>query len=425
MKRLLVLALLVATLPAQGTTDAPRYEALAETSCAGTRIRPSMSQRQVESALDSGASTATFCFAPGTYRMSLTPKRDQTLIGQRGAILKGTRIARGWRRNRAGIWVLRDARFNPIVESPPFQGSERACEARPANCHYADLFKNGVRLRRVLRDTTPPRGAWHWNYVQNRVYVNTTDPRQARMELTNRNIGIKSAGGLTVGGLSVKHYGMYGIYAKAGDVLRNVEFAWNHGLGFKLEGDGAAVIGGHTHHNGRFGGFCIGSNQRIDGVEFSYNNNLHFANSDGRYWGAGAIKCVETTGLVVRNVYSHHNFSDGFWTDITNRAVLYENNRMVRNERMGILHEISCSVVIRGNILRDNGDDGLFIHSSVHANVYHNTFGGNRDAAVEIRDNLDRKAACASTAGAYGNRIYENNLNGDTVDGCVAPRNDC
>ena len=425
MNRFLVLALLVATLPAQGITYAPRYEAVAATSCAGTRIRPSMSWRQVESALESGASTATFCFAPGTYRMSLTPRRGQTLIGEPGAILKGTRIARGWRRNGAGIWVLRYARFNPIVQSPPFEGSERACEAKPANCHYADLFKNGVRLRRVLRDTTPPRGAWHWNYVHNRVYVNTADPRQALMELTNWNIGIKSAGDLTVRGFRVKHYGMYGIYTKSRDVLRGVEFAWNHGTGFKLEGDRAAMIGGHTHHNGRFGGFCIGSNKTIDGVEFSYNNNLHFANSDGGYWGAGAIKCVETTGLVVRNVYSHHNFSDGFWTDITNRGVLYENNTMVRNKRFGIFHEISCSVVIRGNVLRDNGDDGLFIHSSVYADVHNNTFGGNRDAAVEIRDNLARRAACASNAGAYGNRIYENNLNGDTVEGCVAPRNDC
>jgi hypothetical protein len=423
-KRLLALALLVATLPSQASSSAPSYN-VAEASCAGTRIRPSMSRAQVESALDSGASTATFCFAPGTYRMSLTPKRGQTLIGEPGAILKGTRIARGWRRNRAGIWVLRDARFNPIVESPPFQGSERACEARPANCHYADLFKNGVRLRRVLRDTTPPPGAWHWDYSRNRVYVNTSDPRQARMELTNRSIGIKSAGDLTVRGLSVKHYGMYGIYAKAGDVLRDVEFAWNHGSGFKLEGDRAAIIGGHTHHNGRFGGSCIGSNKTIDGVEFSYNNNLHFANSNGQYWGAGAIKCVRTTGLIVRNVYSHDNFSDGFWTDISNRGVLYENNTIVRNERFGILHEISCSVEIRGNVLRDNAADGLFIHSSIDADVHHNTFGRNGDGAVEIRDNLTRRAECASNAGAYGNRIHDNTLNGDAVKGCVAPRNQC
>jgi hypothetical protein len=423
--RLLALALLVATLPAQPITDSPGYTAVADAMCVGTRISQSMSQAQVESALDSGASTATFCFAPGTYRLSLTPKKGQTLIGEPGAILKGTRIATGWVRNSAGIWVLSNATFDPVVKLPPFGGSERACEAIPANCHYADLFKDGVRLSRVLDDTTPPPGGWHWDYAKDRVYVNTSDPRQALMELTNWNTGITTAGNNLIDGLTVMHYGMYGIYTKAGDVVRNVEFAWNHGSGFKLEGDRAAIIGGHTHHNGRFGGSCIGSNKTIDGVEFSYNNNLHFANSNGQYWGAGAIKCVRTTGLIVRNVYSHDNFSDGFWTDISNRGVLYENNTIVRNERFGILHEISCSVEIRGNVLRDNAADGLFIHSSIDADVHHNTFGGNGDGAVEIRDNLTRRAECASNAGAYGNRIHDNTLNGDAVKGCVAPRNQC
>jgi hypothetical protein len=385
-----------------------------------------MSRAQVESALDAAASTATFCFAPGTYRMSLTPKKGQTLIGEPGAILKGTRIATGWRRNRAGIWVLRDARFNPVVFALPFEGHERSCEAIPANCHYADLFKNGVRLKRVLADRTPPVGAWHWDYSLNRVYVNIPDPRQALMELTNQNTGITSAGNLTVDGLSLQHYGRYGVTTSAGDVLRNVEFAWNHGYGFNLGGNPASIIGGHTHHNGQFGGFCAGANKLIDGLEFSFNNNLHFATAQGGYWGAGAIKCVQTTGLVVRNVYSHDNFSDGFWTDINNRGVLYENNTMVRNERFGIFHEISCSVEVRGNVLQDNAGGGLFIHSSIDADVHHNTFGGNGDAAVEINDNLSRRATpCAANPGSYGNRIHENTLTGDAVQGCVAPRNQC
>lgn len=380
-----------------------------------------MSEAQVESALDSGASTAAFCFAPGTYRMSLTPRNGQKLIGEPGSILKGTRIATGWRRNGAGIWVLRDATLNPIVKSPPFEGRERSCEAIPANCHYADLFEDGVRLTRVLADTTPPPGAWHWDYATDRVYVNTTAPNTALMELTNRNVGIESAGDLTVRGLSVMHFATRGVNTSAGDLLENVEFAWNHGEGFRLGGNPAAIIGGHTHHNGQFGGFCAGANKTIDGLEFSFNNNLHFATAQGGYWGAGAIKCVQTTNLVVRNVFSHDNFSDGFWTDINNRGVLYENNVIVRNERFGIFHEISCSVEARDNVLQDNASHGLFIHSSIDADVHHNTFGGNGGAAVTVKDNLARKAECATDGGSYGNKIHDNTLNGDAVKGLASP----
>jgi hypothetical protein len=384
-----------------------------------------MTETQVEAALDAGSSTATFCLAPGTYRMSLTPKNGQTLIGEPGAILKGTRVATGWVLQGDGIWRLDGATFDPLVQSPPFSGATRSCEAIPANCHYADLFKDGTRLKRVLEDTTPPLGAWHWDYATDKVYVNTSTPNSALMELTNEHTGIDTAGNLTVQGLSLQHYGQHGILMTTGDVARDVDFSWNHGFGFRLLGGAAKILGGHTHHNGKFGGSCSGSGKVMDGLEFSFNNNLHFANSNGGYWGAGAIKCVLTTNLVVRNVYSHDNFSDGFWLDISNVGTLIENSRFVRNDRFGLFHEISCSVEVRGNTFQDNAWDGMFIHSSIDANVHHNTFGGNGDAAVEIKDNLIRTAVCAASAGAYGNVVHENTLNGDAVTGCVAPRNDC
>jgi hypothetical protein len=393
--------------------------------CAGTQITADMTEAQIEAALDAGAITATFCFGAGTYRVGITPKSGQTLIGN-GAVLKGTRVATGWTLDANRIWVLNGASFNPIVESPPFERSTRSCEAIPANCHYADLFKNGVRLTRVLGDTTPPPGRWQWDYANDRVYVNTPDPNAATMELTNEHTGIDTAGNNVVQGFTLTHYGMYGVLATIGDVLRENEYAWNHGFGFRMNSGGAgSIIGGHTHHNGKFGGSCSGPDKVIDGLELSFNNNLHFATAQGGFWGAGAIKCVLTTNLIVRNVYSHDNFSDGFWTDIANVGVLYENNVIVRNERFGIFHEISCSMEARGNVLQDNAEAGIFIHSSIDADVHHNTFGGNGDAAVGIMDNLARQAECAANPGAYGNAVHDNTLNGDVVEGCVASRNQC
>jgi hypothetical protein len=410
--------------PTEGQNDPSPSPSPSPTTCAGTPLDPSMTQAQVEAALDAGAAGATFCFAPGTYRMALTPKNGQTLIGE-DAILKGTRVATGWTLNGSGIWVLAGATFDPVVKSPPFEGSERSCEAIPANCHYADLFKDGVRLTRVLGDTTPPPDSWDWDYATDRVYANTSDPNQELMELTNQNVGITTGGNNLIEGFSVMHFATRGVNTAAGDVLRDIEFAWNHGEGFRLGGNPAAIYGGHTHHNGQLGGFCAGANKTIDGLEFSFNNNLHFANSAGGYWGAGAIKCVQTTGLVVRRIYSHDNFSDGFWLDANSRGTLLEDSVIVRNERFGIFHEISCAVEVRGNILQDNANDGMFIHSSIDADVHDNTFGGNGDAAVEIRDNLTRQAECAASPGAYGNPVYDNILNGDAVKGCISPRNDC
>jgi hypothetical protein len=382
-----------------------------------------MTETQVEAALDAGASTATFCFAPGTYRMSLTPKSGQTLTGN--AVLKGTRVATGWTQQPDGIWVLEGATFNPIVQNPPFEGSTAGCASIPANCHYADLFKNGVRLTRVLADTAPPAGTWHWDYATDKVYVNTSDPNAALMELTNRNLGIDSAGNLTVKGLSLQHYGQYGIEMTTGDVARNVDFSWNHVTGFRFIGGTASIIGGHTHHNGRYGGSCAGSGKLMDGLEFSFNNILGFGGAPGKHHSGGAIKCVYTTNFVVRNVYSHDNQGSGFWLDIANTGTLIENSRFNGNDSFGLFYEISCTAEVRTSTFRNNASDGIWVHSSTDGNIHNNTFGGNGDAAVEINDNTTRQAKCASEPGAYGNQVHDNILNGDAVEGCVAPRNQC
>jgi hypothetical protein len=235
------------------------------------------------------------------------------------------------------------------------------------------------------------------------------------MEITNAKIGIDTAGQNVIDGVAVRAFGDIGVLTASGDTVVDTEMLWNHGYGFRLGGNPATILGGHSHHNGQFGGFCAGEGKTIDGMEFSFNNNLHFATSRGGYWGAGAIKCVVTTGLIVRNVYSHDNYSDGFWTDISNVDVLYENNRMVRNERFGIFHEISCDMEVRGNVLQDNGSHGVFIHSSINANVHNNAFGGNGGEAVAIKDNKTRQAPCADAPGAYGNRVFDNVLNEERI----------
>ena len=98
---------------------------------------------------------------------------------------------------------------------------------------------------------------------------------------------------------------------------------------------------------------------------------------------------------MVRNNYSHHNVGPGLWTDIDNIGTLYEGNRVVDNEGIGIFHEISYDAVIRNNYIEGNGfghspwlwGAGIVVAASPNVEVYGNEVVNNADGIAGIQQN--------------------------------------
>jgi parallel beta-helix repeat protein len=91
------------------------------------------------------------------------------------------------------------------------------------------------------------------------------------------------------------------------------------------------------------------------------------------------MKLTFTTGVLVQNNYSHHNYGDGFWFDINNILVTLENNQSDFNQRSGVFYEVSYEGVIRNNTFTGNGGLGIDIASSPSVEVYGNTVHSSGD----------------------------------------------
>lgn len=88
-------------------------------------------------------------------------------------------------------------------------------------------------------------------------------------------------------------------------------------------------------------------------------------------------KMVGTTNVTFRNNFVHHNSGDGIWYDAENVRALIEGNIVEDNGRDGISFEISADGIIRSNTVRRSGSSGILIATSKNVEIYGNTLEDN------------------------------------------------
>src|SRR5829696_32686 len=147
------LAATTTTLPATTTTEPmpTTTTVIMGGPCTGVQATPATFNQTLINANPA----ATFCLADGLYETGgLALSGGQTVQGSRQAKLDGTVAVSNWTGPVSGVWQLTGQTFNPQVFTSNGV-NRRECEARPENCHYADLLRDRVRLTRVLNTTTP------------------------------------------------------------------------------------------------------------------------------------------------------------------------------------------------------------------------------------------------------------------------------
>jgi hypothetical protein len=133
---------------------------------------------------------------------------------------------------------------------------------------------------------------------------------------------------------------------------------------------------------------------------------------------SGGVKSAQS--ITVHDSYVHDNTGDGIWANHCTPQLTVYNNTIVHNTRDGVTWETSttCSnaraASIHDNIIQNNnseqrnGNGGVTIRNSPNADVAFNTFGGNFNAAVKVTGSHD----------ISGEKIHNNTLNGDEINGC-------
>ncbi|RXF70941.1 right-handed parallel beta-helix repeat-containing protein [Hansschlegelia zhihuaiae] len=370
----------------------------------------------IQALVDAAKPGAVFWLEAGTHRLqSIQPKDGQQFLGEKGAILNGSRLLTDFSRDGDG-WS---------IGGQTQQGERRALD------EVVDGFDRGGFPDTVFMDNKPLKpvasiddlapGTFYFDYAKNRIHL-ADDPTGHKVEAGVATYAFfGNAKDVRVENLIVEKYAnpvqqgaIGGGGAPEGWVIRDNEVRLNFGVGVTA-GTDSRIVGNDVHNNGQMG---IGGNG--DDILVARNEiakNGYFAGIDPS-WEGGGSKFAQTDGLVVRNNYSHHNNGFGLWTDIDNINTLYEGNRIEFNLGGGINHEISYDATIRGNTFVGNGSgqgwlwgSAILLQNSSNVEIYDNaidlTGSGNGIGLIQ-QDRGDGLFGPYVTTGnhVHGNAIF-------------------
>lgn len=152
-------------------------------------------------------------------------------------------------------------------------------------------------------------------------------------------------------------------------------------------GDQMVIQGNRIILNGQIGITGITKGTLIQDNDISLNNR------EGDYdilWEAGGAKLVLSENLTVRGNRVTWNTGPGLWTDIESTQIHYVDNTVSENTGVGILHEISGTARIEGNIITGNGEGfhvwghgaGILIQNSRDVDILRNRVADNARGIV-------------------------------------------
>ena len=367
--------------------------------CEGVVIAANVDAQAV---IDEHPPGTTFCLSAGTHRVEtpLVPKRGDALVGRRGAVLSGSKVLTGWRRD-GRVWSTRG-----FLPSSP--GEHGECRAAMPTCPYAeDVFLDKRRLERVASPAAVTTGTVYADYRTDTITIGD-DPRGHLMEqavapslvrATVDDVRVadlvleEAANEAQVGAIENRR-----VTQEAGSGWRIVdnEVRLNHGVGIGF-GDATVVRDNQIHHQGQLGFGASGVGSVVSNNEISFNGTAGYSAE----WEAGGSKLWMTERQTLTHNYVHDNMGPGLWADGGNMDTTYAYNEIVDNRGAGIQHEISYDATITHNEIIGNGrrhkgwawDAGIQIQSSGGTGlieVAHNTVKGNANG-ITLLDSGHRR----------------------------------
>ena len=385
-------------------------------SCQGIMLTPA---DDIQKAISAHPPGTTFCLSAGTYRLvaPLAPKPGDKLIGRLGAVLNGSKVLTGWRKD-GRVWTT--SGFLPAAP-----GTFGECMPSVPTCTYTqDVFFDKHRLRRVTSPSAVASGTVYANYRTNTITIGE-DPQSHLVEqavapsliyatvddVIVANLVLEEAANQAQVGAVESRGPTSPVGDGTGWVIVDNDVLLNHGVGIGFGGN-TTVAGNLIQDQGQLGFGAAGNDLVVTDNEISSNGTAGYSAD----WEAGGSKSWMTDGEIVTHNYVDGNMGPGLWDDGGNINTTYAYNKVVGNWGAGIQHEISYDAVIEYNEISGNGfklqkgwawDAGIQIQSSggtklidIAYNVVANNYNG-----ITVLDSSNRTA---DQPAPYGPHIVEN-----------------
>lgn len=307
----------------------------------------------IEKASQGAPDGAVFCIRAGVHRMqSIFPKSKQQFIGQPGAVLNGSMVVTGFRKE-ADRWRVKT--------KAPQHKRIGTCLPTSPNCNVGHgVFIDNIALMPAasLEDLKP--GSFFLDPATSLLWLaDNPAGKTVEMAVAERAFHPSASNGVVIRNLIVEKYanpaqqgaiaaGRRG-YKAIGWTVENNEIRLNVGVGIAA-GPDSIIRGNNIHHNGQLGITSTATNVLIENNDIT-NNNTYGYDSD---WEAGGLKAALAEKLTIRANRVTENRGAGIWCDIDCKQVVIEENTVERNASPGIFYEISSDGIIRNNYLNDN-----------------------------------------------------------------------
>jgi hypothetical protein len=377
----------------------------------------------LQSLIDAAVQGSTLGVPACIYRETVTIRKPLTLVGERGAEIRGSDVWSAWSQN-GQLWTSQQTMPSlPVVTADP-----AACDSESNACLKAEqVFFDGLALVRVPFGSVPASGEFALDQALRVVLADNPSGHLIEVSTRPRWI-VTAADDVTIQGMTMRHAGnsaLVGAISNDGYsnwTLQDSTLSDAHAANASLDGgSNVRVLRNDISHAGLVGISATG----IDQGGLVQGNRLHDNRTADaafkRSWGAGGLKMTQVRAFVVDTNEVDHNDSTGLWCDIGCNNVTFSNNRVHHNQWQGINFEISNGASIHDNVLWENGwgfqswgwGAGIVISSSANAEVFNNTAAWNYAGISVIWQN--RPDSPGPTP--VGNYVHDNTIIKKTVKG--------
>ncbi len=281
------------------------------------------------------------------------------------------------------------------------------------------VFVDGAPLQQVTSAGALTTGTFYVDRANGQIILND-DPTGHTVEVTVLasafSIGTKGSGSI-IRGLGFEHWAT--VYQNGTNVaamisgsnvtIDNDTFAWSSSRGLGIYGSNDVVTNSHFVDNGMNGV----TGNKIGGLDFE-NNEVAFSNYE--HWDItpspfaqiGGVKLTGAANTVMRGNDFHDNYSNGLWFDCQSHGQTIIDNTVENNAGHGIAVEISANSIIAGNVIAENGRDGLKISGSNNVEVWNNTSVDNGWAQIGVYEDPRHDPTNIATEDTTNVRIANN-----------------
>jgi hypothetical protein len=132
------------------------------------RVLPGQNIQNIVNSVPEGAVIA---IAAGIHRLhKITPKANQTFVGEPGAILSGATVLTGWVQDGSRWYVGGQTQEGTVT--PATMGGFKVCQTASPRCGYPeDVFMDNTLKKHVATLGEVAAGTWFFDYASDRIYV--------------------------------------------------------------------------------------------------------------------------------------------------------------------------------------------------------------------------------------------------------------